>query len=695
MNALKTILFTGLTILSLDSFSQTKRISGRVVDENSTPLAYVNIFIKGNVRAGASSDQGGNFSFLIEPNTNEIILCATLLGYEPFEQVITDTLFITVTLKPSTTLIKEIVVKGACQKIKGVSSWNRLSPIDIATTGGSAGDLYRSLQTIPGTQVQGESGRLLVRGGDSRETQTYIDDMHVLVPYTTTGENTPVRGRYSPFMFEGINFSTGGYSSEYGDGLSSVLPLFTKDVSDISKLGINPSIVGLAGGGTKSFDKGSVSLNLDYLNLAPYYALFPNRNDLVRPYRNASVATQFRFTPTERTIFKCYVSYDNTSFAEQILKLKESNLYVNSTFRHTTQNDYQIFAGVALSDRSQIINGALHKSDQLRDNISELHLKTKISRRFSDFYGVTIGVESFLRSFHTAYLDSITYYRQTVRPSINSFFAIANLYPLRNFNIDLSARLEYTTPNKRMLLSPRIALGYTIQKVTLTATVGQYTEQAEEKYLLDNPKLESEHCTHYIVGAKYAQKDRIYTAELYYKDYCSLALRTAGKITSGGYGYSKGFDLYFSDLSLFDNIECQLSYSFNLSERKYGDYSEMTIPQYATRHNASLALKYQITPIKSIVGVTCRYTSGRPYNDPSKEGIMNSFTKPYSSLDMSITFLASKKLIIYGSMSNVLGRKNIYGYINDTPVRAAYDSFVYVGAFISLGGKGAYDVSNF
>lgn len=689
------ILFTGLVILSLDSFSQTRRISGRVVDENSTPLAYANIFVKGGTSAGASSDQEGNFSFTVEANANEIILCATLLGYEPFEQVITDTLFVTVTLKISTTFIKEVVVKGVGQKIKGVSSWNRLSPIDIATTGSSAGDLYRSLQTMPGTQVQGESGRLLVRGGDSRETQTYIDDMHVLVPYTTTGANTPARGRYSPFMFEGINFSTGGYSSEYGDGLSSVLPLFTKDVSYISKLGVNPSIAGLAGGGTKSFDKGSVSLNLDYQNLAPYYALFPGRNDLVSPYRNASAATQLRFTPTEHTVFKCYVSYDNTSFAGQIMKLKESNLYVNSTFRHTTQDDYQIFTGIALSDRSQIINGALYESDKLEDKISELHLKTKISKRFSDFSGVTVGAESFLRTFRTAYQDSTTDYRQTVKPSINSLFAIATLYPLRNFNIDLSARLEYTTPNQSVRLSPRIAVGYTIQGVSLTATVGQYTEQAEEKYLFDNPALESERCTHYIVGAKYAHKDIIYRAEFYYKDYCGLALRTADEITSGGYGYSKGFDLYFSDLSLFDNFECQLSYSFNLSERKYGDYYEMTIPQYATRHNASLAWKYKITPIKSIVGVTYRYASGRPYHDPTKEGIMNSFTSPYNSLDVSLTFLANKKLIIYGSMSNVLGRKNVYGNVDGTPVRAVYDSFIYVGAFISLGGKGAYDVSNF
>ena len=32
------------------------------------------------------------------------------------------------------------------------------------TVAGSNGDLYKALQTLPGVQVQGETGRLLVRG---------------------------------------------------------------------------------------------------------------------------------------------------------------------------------------------------------------------------------------------------------------------------------------------------------------------------------------------------------------------------------------------------------------------------------------------------------------------------------------------------------------------------------------------------
>ena len=37
---------------------------------------------------------------------------------------------------------------------------------DRVTVGGANGDLYKALQTLPGTQVQGETGELLVRGGE-------------------------------------------------------------------------------------------------------------------------------------------------------------------------------------------------------------------------------------------------------------------------------------------------------------------------------------------------------------------------------------------------------------------------------------------------------------------------------------------------------------------------------------------------
>jgi len=67
----------------------------------------------------------------------------------------------------------------------------------------------------------------------------------VAQPYDASTNNLPTRGRFSPFLFSGISFSTGGYSAEYGEALSSVLLLNTLDEPDQNKTDIALMTVGL------------------------------------------------------------------------------------------------------------------------------------------------------------------------------------------------------------------------------------------------------------------------------------------------------------------------------------------------------------------------------------------------------------------------------------------------------------------
>jgi hypothetical protein len=678
---MKRVLFLSILFLSAQCPARHVTLSGKIEDENHHPVPFANVFVGSNGRI--SDDQGG-FCFSFHLVKNSFVLQASMIGYEPYKNTFTcesDSLFVHITLRNLIVSIDEVVVKGATQKVKGAGSWSNLSPIEMVTTGGSMGDLYRSLQTVPGVQVQGESGRLVVRGGDSREVQTYIDDMHVLNPYTTTAENSPARSRYSPFMFAGINFSTGGYSQEYGDGLSAVLPLFTKDISHLSKWGVNPSTAGLATGGTKSFDKGSVSLNLDYTDMKPYFSVFHNRPDTGSPYQAISAATQIRFTPDDRTVFKAYISNDGTQFRESAMKLKENNLYINATARHTTKNDYRLFAGIAFSNTVQQIEGAVHSADHFEDASREWHLKVKASKRLSALLDVTVGMEQFIRRFGNRYTDSSTDCKQLVKPGLTAAFAIAAFYPAKNLNVDLSVRLE-----GKSLLS-RAGVHYNLCGVSLTAAAGRYIQQPETGYLYANPSLEPEQCMQYVAGAKYVDRGKIYRAEIYYKDYSRLSLYSGEMITSRGYGYSKGVDLYFGDEALWKNMEYKVAYTLNFSKRKYGEHAALIVPYYASRHNVSVSLKYHAPQLKSIIGITHSYGSGKPWK--------GGFAKAFNSLDAGITVLAGPKLILYGSVSNLLGRKNLFSNAKGALIKPAYDRFVYLGVFLSLGGKSAYDVSNF
>lgn len=102
----------------------------------------------------------------------------------------------------------------------------------MATTAGSEGDIYSALSSFPGSQQQGETGKIIVRGGESNETSTYIDGLLVSSPYYSSMPDLPARSRFMPFMFNGIMFSTGGYSAEYGQALSGILELKTPGLFD-------------------------------------------------------------------------------------------------------------------------------------------------------------------------------------------------------------------------------------------------------------------------------------------------------------------------------------------------------------------------------------------------------------------------------------------------------------------------------
>ncbi|MDR1201945.1 MAG: TonB-dependent receptor [Tannerellaceae bacterium] len=692
------IVFTGYV-------SAQNTIRGIVVDESSQPLPYANVFIRETLE-GTSSDESGNFSFTSSAS-GVVTLSAMMLGYETYNQTLQLPLSSSLTIRmyPVSVSLEGIEIVASSYQLGGNSQWKKMNAVDLVTTGGSVGDLYKSIATLPGSQVNAESGKLFIRGGESREAQTYIDDMHVLNPYTTTSENEPVRGRYSPFMFEGMTFSLGGYDPEYSQGLSSVLPLSTKDESPVSKYGVNISSVGGGGGGTKAFTTGSASINLDYQNLGPYYKVFPSRYDWINPYQQLSAGTQVRFEPTDKSLIKFYAGYDHTQFKQRIgndypFRLNENNYYINTTCRNESGNGYNVFGGMAFSFRNQQVNGAMQADDMFGLKEWEVHLKTKLSKRFSGLFRLQAGVESMIRFFDTRYKQSL-YVTESgmagdINHSVNALFATGSFRFSDKLNMALSSRAEYTTINKSWNYTPRVAFNYGLNDYYLSAIAGRYTQLTDNEYMIRSAGLPSESCWHYIAGGYHQKNNRVYRLEAYYKVYDKLTCIENGLLNASGNGYSKGIDAFFNDAELIDNVEYRLSYSLNYSERKYRDYPVKDVPQFASRHNISLSVKYNLPLLKSIIGITNRYASGRPWHNPEKEGFMNARTPHYNSLDISWTFLADKKLIVFASASNVLGRKNIYNYtLSRTPMTNASQNFFFIGVFITLGGNTAYDVSNF
>jgi outer membrane cobalamin receptor len=349
---MKTKLLFTIAFLFLTAFIFAQNtISGKVVDEKGKPVPGANIYIDGTYD-GATSSETGEFSFETTATGNQFLVVSFLI-YDTFKKEIDVTNFKeqTVKLRENVNALDAVVITAGTLESGDKARVSVLKPLDIVTTAGSAGNIIAALQTLPGTQTVGEDGRLFVRGGEASETQTFVDGIRVAQPYGATTNNLPTRGRFSPFLFSGIAFSTGGYSAEYGEALSSVLLLNTQDEPDMNKTDIALMTVGLGLGNTQKWEKSSLSVNTSYINLAPYQAAIPQNVDWNNPYQSLSGETVYRYHFTNG-IFKLYAAFDsekfdlnqkNINFEDKIrTDLNNNNFYLNASYKGTFGTGLQL-----------------------------------------------------------------------------------------------------------------------------------------------------------------------------------------------------------------------------------------------------------------------------------------------------------------------------------------------------------------
>src|SRR5690606_27304614 len=150
------------------------------------------------------------------------VMVVSFIGYPEKQQELTlpSSESLTVTLEEQFSRMDGVTITAGAFEASDEKKGVLLRPLDIATTAVATADISGALNTFPGTTKVGETGRLFVRGGEGHETQTFIDGVWVQNAYNATADNLPSRNRFSPFMFKGTLFSTGGYSAEYSQALS-------------------------------------------------------------------------------------------------------------------------------------------------------------------------------------------------------------------------------------------------------------------------------------------------------------------------------------------------------------------------------------------------------------------------------------------------------------------------------------------
>ena len=233
-------LSVALCLCSVFSYARTARVYGYVVDQDNIGIELVNVAAWGNVQGddvqgtkgllgGTVTNKNGYYELVLD-ETDTVVLHFSMIGYTTVEQRIIDlkeVLNINVQLLTDEQLLDEIEVRGI-QRTQGTmdridASATRVMP---DATGGSIESL---LITFAGVSQTNElSSQYNVRGGSFDENSVYVNGIEVHRPLLIRSGQQEGLSFVNPEMVENVRFSAGGYSTQYGDKMSSVLDITYK-----------------------------------------------------------------------------------------------------------------------------------------------------------------------------------------------------------------------------------------------------------------------------------------------------------------------------------------------------------------------------------------------------------------------------------------------------------------------------------
>ncbi len=666
-----------ITVFQIAGSVAQTTISGSVHDKKGEPLTGANIYLQGTYD-GVSSDVAGNFIFITNQTDNKV-LKIEFVGFEGFSQevaLIGMPLIFDVVLKETFNEMKAVTITAGTFEAGDKKKSVTLTSLDMVTTAGAMGDVYGALQTLPGTSLNGESGKLFVKGGSSDESQTYIDGTLVYAPYNSSPPLTSTRGRFNPFMFKGMVFSTGGYSAEYGQALSSVLQLNTNDLPIEDEFNISLLTVSAGLAGTKKWNSGAITASLNYTNLKPYMALVPQNINWSHPPEYLASDVSVRQKTGKSGMLKLYatLSYSDMTLNRVNLNddmqitsydLHNNNLYVNGSWRTMIGTKWTYRTGFSITEnRDKVGYGDANFKEELRG----VHYKNVFAHQLNKKINLRFGADLFMKEYSNDFSEKEEKFVSQFQNNSMATFAEAEVYISNKFVTRVGGRYEYSGYLNKANISPRISTAYKISEHSqVSLAYGWFYQNPLNTYLLYTNLLEPERADHYILTFQSSKNKRILRSEIYYKDYKNLVKVDPSEFylpqayNNLGYGSAYGIDVFWRDNKTIRNSEYWISYGYIESERDFRDFPAKAIPSFVSRHNLSVVYKYWIDEIRSLVGVSYRYSSPRPYHDPNLPGFNNRETIPFQTLDVNISYLHRENVIFYAAVTNLPGFKQEFG----------------------------------
>lgn len=723
-------------------------IKGTIKDNKQKPVPGASISIKDSYDGG-TSDSTGNYSFKTTEKGEQLIVVSSI-GFKPFEQklkidgivIVFDAL-----LKEEISELTAVVLSaGTFEASDRKRAAIVLDPIDIVTTASANGDITGALKTLPGAQQVGESEGLFVRGGTAAETKTFIDGTLVNNFFYSSVPNIAQFGRFSPFIFKGTVFSTGGYSALYGQALSSALILESIDLPEQSSASIGITVLS-ANAGIQHLAKNKKSswgASYGYTDLTLGFKVIKQRQDYskVPAYHNADANFRIKTSATGMLKYYGYYSSNKLGFTTNSIDslgyldkfaISNTNFYHNLTWRENLANRWKINIGASYTNNKDDINSIMqdmNKADVLLTDLefkkfqvvtkgNYLNAKTVLEKKLKGLSAIRFGAEynySDDQLVYTAFDGQR--YPNNIKEHIKAIFAEGDVYATNDLAIKAGLRAEHSSILDKTNIAPRLSVAYKLGKGSQASVAyGIFYQNPERRYLPSPNALTFMKAIHYIAQYQKVLNQQSFRAEIFYKKYDNLVKTgntgfSEGAISNDGFGDAKGIEFFWRDKKTIKNFDYWISYSYLDTKRDFLNFPFSIRPNFAATHTASVVTKKFVQKLKMNFNAAYNYASGRPYYNIGFDGTDYKFndrgTIPdYHNVSFAINYLPfigkqnAKSFAVYVlQVSNIFNLKQTYGYnysyngYRKEAIVPTSRMFVFIGAFISFGVDRSDEVIN-
>ena len=720
-----------IILLVSAALPQKRIICGFITDESSRgALIGANIYVN-DVFEGATTDVNGYYAIVdVSREIGEVVV--SYIGYETsvkqFQFVIckdcddsilrptsnVSSIKIDIALSPAKIEADEISVSAEKSEQLNQIKYSEitLNPAELKAIPALAEpDIFRTLQSLPGVLVANEaSAGLIIRGGNTDQNLILLDGITVYNP-------THLGGVFSNFIVDGIKEAElvkGGYNSEYGGRLSSVLNITSREghskrfraSSSVSLLSAQTTLEGplykgawLLSGRRTYFDKVFQSFGLD--NVPPYY------------FYDIQGHVFSDITKNDRVSVSVYSGEDNFKFGDLDIESRWGNETVSLNYRRLFGD--QLIGNFLIAKSKFYTEFGLggpegSNSDNIIDDFTS-------SGNFSYFLSKDMTLKFGWQYKNLAFNYTNTFGKDTTFLIDVAPKEIAQFVKLRwkvndSFIFEPGARINYYDSDKENFFPElRLGLKYIVNdRNFINFSAGQYHQFIEtfqddfNPPILDNwiavdTSVTAASANHLVLGYEtYPNQSLKFVAEVYYKDINNTLTYVETRASYDGLVSDEVVDdilehadgrAYGLELFLQKNkgkLTGWTSYSYSHSIKEFQNLEYYT--NWDRRHVFNILASYNLDngaqwrknlninfnwtfqtgqPYTPIIGYYVEQLTGEPdFRYEPIPGGRNSARYPaFHRLDLGINKLwnfKSFKLELFAQVINAYNRKNIFRY---------------------------------